>query len=233
MKCVERSCCFETNSSSQHVFVTTKANECLTPDDIREDLSIWNNKIIMTYSEVSNGFGRSPFQILDTFEDKLAYLICEYCGDYHFDSEEFKQNYDMMVNEVKKILPEITGFEFRTEKVAPYLDINGNELRFSDITYRKDEESGEWADMYLDAINNWHVAQEAKYYIDVPIIGSIDHQSIGMVRNFVNRNHIDLSEFLIKEKYIIFIDGDERQVLQSIIDAGLFDFDYTCEVYGI
>lgn len=232
MKYIERPICYETNSSSQHVFIATKQNEKLTTDEILDNIFLLKNgKLNMWYTNVDEGFGRSPFQMLASFEDKLAYAICEFCGCYDRDDEQYQSNMDDILATVKSILPEVTGFDFKTEYVCPYVDANGKQLRFNSLHPRYDSDTESYKYMYEDN-DGWHVAQRANYHIEVPAIGDIDHRSMGMLRKFLDNNKIDLREFLINKKYIIIIDGDEANLFKKMIKVNIINLDNIESIYG-
>ena len=93
MKYQIRKSVWESNSSSMHSLVVTKKNSNIrmTQEEIREEFYLdedWykerhknNEKEIVKIDPWDNEFGRSPFNVLVTFEDKLAYAIAEYCGN--------------------------------------------------------------------------------------------------------------------------------------------------------
>ena len=93
MKYQIRKGCFETNSSSMHSLIVTKKNSNvrMTQKEIREEFYLdedWykerhknDEKEIVRLDLWHNEFGRSPFSVLSSFEEKLAYAIAEYCGN--------------------------------------------------------------------------------------------------------------------------------------------------------
>lgn len=58
---------------------------------------------------------------------------------------------------------------------------------------------------------------------DVPYHGDIDHQSMGLLQEFLFRHNISVEEFIFNDKYVVIIDGDEYYELQNLVDAGLID----------
>ncbi len=56
---------------------------------------------------------------------------------------------------------------------------------------------------------------------EVPYYGSIDHQSMGLLQGFLERQNISLEEFLKDPRYVVIIDGDEYCAWQKMFDAGL------------
>ena len=93
MKYQIRKSVWESNSSSMHSLVVTKKNSNIrmTQEEIRHEFYLdedWykerhknNEKEIVKIDPWDNEFGRSPFDVLVTFTDKLAYAVAEYCGD--------------------------------------------------------------------------------------------------------------------------------------------------------
>lgn len=61
--------------------------------------------------------------------------------------------------------------------------------------------------------------------------GSIDHQSIGVVRSYIEKHNLSLEEFLINKKYIIILDGDEYDMWGAMKESGLVNLDFIEEEY--
>lgn len=66
--------------------------------------------------------------------------------------------------------------------------------------------------------------------IDFPITynkevnyGYIDHQSLGFVRNYIEKNEISFKDFIFNNKYIVIIDGDEYGEWDNIKESGLIN----------
>ena len=53
--------------------------------------------------------------------------------------------------------------------------------------------------------------------------GGIDHQSMGLLDNTLNKLGITLEEFLINPRYVIIIDGDEYQIFDKMFECGIID----------
>ena len=51
----------------------------------------------------------------------------------------------------------------------------------------------------------------------------IDHQSVGMLQHFIEKNNLSIEEALFNNKYIIIIDGDEYDTWGKMINCGLID----------
>lgn len=230
MKRVIRSNVFETNSSSSHSICVTKRDQhvgveefidCNNPEYLwlREDgtLRIWNSDY---------GFGRSPFKVLRTFQDKFVYALCEYLAWEDPISDRFMDEYDLLCQIARDICPDIKKIDCSDSFVCIFKTEDGK--LFSD-RYRYVEE---------EEINE----EEAKYYYDdeevefierkrVPDIGEIDHQSAGLLKNFLVYKGITLKEFLWNKKYAIIIDGDEVMEWDNLYQSGLINRDFIEEIY--
>lgn len=53
--------------------------------------------------------------------------------------------------------------------------------------------------------------------------GCIDHQSDGLLKAFLFEQDISLEDFIFNDRYIVVIDGDEYNILDSMINAELID----------
>ena len=53
--------------------------------------------------------------------------------------------------------------------------------------------------------------------------GDVDHQSAGLLQNFLKKHGITLKEFLMNPKYVVVIDGDEYWKLQKYKRHGLLN----------
>lgn len=70
---------------------------------------------------------------------------------------------------------------------------------------------------------------------DVDYYGYIDHQSQGLLENFLTKHNLSIEEFLINKKYIVFIDGDEYQITETLFESGLMhedDFEERYDIYS-
>lgn len=59
----------------------------------------------------------------------------------------------------------------------------------------------------------------------VPNYGWVDHQSDGLLQNFLANNDVLLKDFIFNDKYIVIIDGDEYQILDKMNECGLLNSD--------
>ena len=61
--------------------------------------------------------------------------------------------------------------------------------------------------------------------------GYVDHQSAGVLQNFIKDHGICLKEFLLNKKYVVVCDGDEYYVWEDLKDSGFINFDVIAEEY--
>lgn len=242
MKRVIRKCCYETNSSSQHSILITKDDVHLTEKDFVHDLKsnnpypdnyvyIWNGK--WDLRNLYEGFGRYPFRILTTFEDKFKYAMCEFMGYLYEDDPQFVEYYEMFKEIAADVLPEFTDFKIDTKDVDIYLDENGNEILHKNLIYDHwDRETNK--SVYLYKTENGElknaILDEENYY-ETPNIGVIDHQSFGLLKNFLKEKNIDLKEFLTNKRYCIVITGDEYDDWPILKKSGLIDNEFIIEEF--
>ncbi len=59
----------------------------------------------------------------------------------------------------------------------------------------------------------------------VPYYGYVDHQSLGLLENFLRKNNVTLEDFIFNDKYIVIIDGDEYCIFEKLQDCGLLNKD--------
>ena len=208
MKRVVRSGCFETNSSSMHSIIITKNDNHLKPEDFEfdqekddeypEDYVFVGKDGEWRLWRVYEGFGRHPFQFLTTFQDKFTYALCEYLGDMFSDEDEFDSILNEFENIATDVIPGCGSLYIDTKDESIYLDENGNEIKHKDLHYDYwDKDNDESVYYYLDENGNKHTAKrDEENYYEAPNIGSIDHQSAGLLKNFFFFFFISLKEFL-------------------------------------
>lgn len=238
MKLTIRNGCFETNSSSSHSFCVTTQDEHVTfeelsgdAEDREEHLWTYNGKLWLY--DVKNGYGSCPFKILYTFRDKFQYAMCEYLGYSYFDTEEDNQIYDDLLSLLQSVAPEVCEVSLSMKYEDIYRDEEGNRIPHKDLIFvGYNEEKEYWGYNYKDKDGNIHAAiRDRGYWDEIPDIGVIDHQSKGILREFLRKKNIDLKEFLTNKKYIIVVDGDEFCVLFKEIKHGLINKDFIKEIY--
>ena len=232
---------FETNSSSQHSICVTKRDVHVDPEEFDyrsekypysdECLWLWDGKLEVR--DVDDGYGRWPFQMLTTFKDKLQYAICEFLGYKYVDDDDYDDILEEFNNICREVVPGFEGLKFHTHDVDIYLDENGDPIPRRKLKYEGwDEENKREIYSYKDADGNKKSAifDEENYY-EVPAIGTIDHQSAGLLTNFLKDKGISLKEFLTNKKYVVIVDGDEYCTFQRLQRSGLINLDFIVEEY--
>ena len=234
--------CFESNSSSSHVFVATKNNKYVTEENITDRDSpeyIYlghKSNGLWEVDRTSQGFGRGPFQILFTFKDKFRYVLSEYMGSYGFPRNDIDEMEDELKNIVIETFPNvINDIEiYDRREVIIYLDNDGNEIPYNELKYDHwDSDNKKSVYKYMASDGKLYEAKEdEEEYYDYPDIGPIDHQSMGTLRGFLKEKDITLKEFLTNKKYRIIIDGDEYETYLGYLKSGDIDANIIEDVYG-
>lgn len=249
MKYQVRKGCFESNSSSMHSLVVTKKNSNvrMTQEEIRDEFYLnedWykerhknDEKEIVKIYPFDNDFGRSPFTVLTTFSDKLAYAVAEYCGD-NYRMESYLQAEKTFDEIFVPLLVRLIGCdEVKWDKwddrhfaiysgSGEYFD-EVEEVDYPDLVIAGYEDDIPKDDkifgVYKNVAENGRPIEEA--YFDVPDYGSIDHQSSGLLRRFLADNNLSLEDYLVRKDVYVVIDGDEYCELGKLIDCGMIDKD--------
>lgn len=225
MKYVIRNGTWETNSSSEHCIVCTRRDMHLTEEELRREVIIHNGKLHLQF-DVREGYGRSPFRVLYTFIDKLSYLLCAFCGEDKMDNPDWDSNYDKILNIVTEILPDVEDFDLKEVEEPIFMDKHGVELNRDEVVYNDGN-----AFYHDKEMNSWLMAKDTGMVMCYPVIGSIDHQSAGVLDRFLYYHGIDIKEFLLNKKYIVIVDGDEYNVYNSLVDSGLINENIIEEVF--
>lgn len=232
---------FETNSSSQHSLCVLKRDSYIDFDNLVWDCDKENNVDAIYLSsdgewslrEIYEGYGRSPFQLLTTFEEKFKYAMCEFLGLLYEDDPEWQQWYDEFKSIATELLPGFKDFRMETKEIDIYLDEDGNEIMQKDLHYdywNSEKDRDEY--YYLDENGNKHPAKfDKENYLEMPDIGTVDHQSAGMLKNFLASHGVSLKEFLTNKKYIVVVDGDEHDAWGTIKETDLIDKSAIVEEY--
>lgn len=240
MKYQVRKGCYETNSSSMHSLIITKKNENvrMAQEEIRDEFYLnkeWykerhkdDEKEVVEIDPWDNSFGRSPFTVLSSFSNKLSYAIAEYCGDnysiksYVESEKRFNEVFVPLLikligcDEIKYDKTSAHSFEIYTDVDGEYLD-EAEEVPYNKLVHRDDWKHGE---PYYESYDIDGRPIE-KVYFNVPDFGSIDHQSSGLLRGFLEDNNLSLEDFLVRKDVVVIIDGDEYCELDNLIDCGL------------
>ena len=247
MKYQIRKGCFETNSSSMHSLIITKKNENkrMTQSEIRKEFYLdeeWykerhknNEEEIVEIDPWENDFGRSPFSVLSSFRDKLAYAVAEYCGD-NYRIESYLQAEKTFDEIFVPLLVRLIGCdEVKWDKwddrhfaiysgSGEYFD-EVEEVDYPDLVIAGYEDDIPKDDkifgVYKNVAENGRPIEEA--YFDVPDYGSIDHQSKGLLTGFLKSNNLSLEDYLIRKDIVVIITGDEYSTFSDMILCGLID----------
>lgn len=252
MKYQIRKGCFETNSSSMHSLIITKRNENIrmTQEEIRDEFYLneeWykerhknDEKEIVKIDPWDNDFGRSPFTVLTSFEDKLAYAVAEYCGD-NYRMKSYTEAEIIFDTIFKPLVIRLIGcdeiewgkwdnrhFIVYSDDKAEYFD-EFEEVLHEKLIYidKSERDNISEDDMVYDIYKN--IDKDGKHiedaWFDVPNFGSIDHQSSGLLKSFLINNNISLEDYLVRKDIVVVIDGDEYDELDNLIDCGLIKKD--------
>lgn len=217
--------CFETNSSSMHSIVITKNDTHVTPEefcpteDNNESIYLCKGKLLIR-GDISSGYGRRPFKLLTTFEEKFKYALCEYLGDKYCDDDDYDETWNMFVDLAKEIIPGCDGIDIYMQEMDIYLDEDGNPIKKINLYYDYEKDGY----TYKDKDGNIHDATlDDENIYEYPEIGCIDHQSAGLLMNFLKKKNISLKEFLTNKRYIIVCDGDEYYTWNRYKNSGMID----------
>ena len=251
MKYQIRKGCFESNSSSMHSLVVTKKNSNIrmTQEEIRDEFYLnedWykehhknDEKEVVEIDPWDNEFGRSPFNVLVTFRDKLAYAIAEYCGDnYRIASYIKAENvFDEMF---KPLLIKLIGCDdvewdkwddrhfIIYSNSGDYFD-EAEEVDHSELLLIGSDEINSIKkedriyDIYKNVSKDGRKIEEA--WFEVPDFGGIDHASSGLLKRFLKETNMNLEEYLIRKDIVVVVDGDEYCELENLINCGLINED--------
>ena len=251
MKYQIRKGCFETNSSSCHSLIVTKKNSNIrmTQEEIRHEFYLdedWykerhknNEKEIVKIDPWDNEFGRSPFNVLVTFIDKLAYAIAEYCGNNYGIKSYLKseKTFDEMFRPLLIRLIGCDDIEWDRWGDRPFeIYVGGGDnldeveqvpydkLIYVDKDERKDlSEDDLIRGRYKKVDIDGRPIEEA--WFDVPEFGSIDHASSGLLKRFLKDNNLSLEDYLVRKDVVVVITGDEYSTLSDMFECGLINKD--------
>ena len=223
---------FETNSSSMHSICIMKNEGYYTEKELREDLYVSKDGSISLYDLE---YDRSPFRLLITFKDKLKFAIASLCGQYeNYNSKEIAEiKFKGIEKIVNELIPEVKRIDLNGRMCIPFEDEDGREYYLDSNKVHSEGKIGEeryyvWdkeegRKRYLKETND-----EAAWYGDY---GYIDHQSSGLLEEFLWANSITLKDFLAKRQYIVIIDGDETLEFEKLMTFGIIDKDKIAEEF--
>lgn len=252
MKFQIRQKCYETNSSSMHSLVVTKKNSNvrMTQKEIRDEFYLdedWykehhknDEEEIVKIDPWDNEFGRSPFNVLITFRDKLAYAVAEYCGN-NYSIKSYIKGENVFDEIFKPLLIRLIGcddvewdrwddrhFEIYSDGNTEYFDeveeVPYDKLIYVDKNERKDlSDDNLVGGMYKNVDIDGRPIEEARF--DVPKFGEIDHQSAGLLKRFLKDNNLSLEDYLVRKDVVVIITGDEYSTLSDMFKCGLINKD--------
>ena len=252
MKYQIRKSVWESNSSSMHSLVVTKKNSNIrmTQEEIRDEFYLneeWykerhknDEKEVVKIDPWDNEFGRSPFDVLVTFTDKLAYAVAEYCGD-NYSIESYVKSEKTFDEIFRPLLIRLIGcddiewdkwddkpFKIYSDGNTEYFDeveqVPYNKLIYVDKDERKDlSEDDLIRGRYKKVDIDGRPIEEA--WFDVPEFGSIDHASSGLLKRFLKDNNLSLEDYLVRKDVVVVITGDEYSTLSDMFECGLINKD--------
>ena len=251
MKYQIRKSVWESNSSSMHSLIVTKKNSNvrMTQEEIRDEFYLnedWykerhknNEKEIVKIDPWDNEFGRSPFNVLVTFIDKLAYAVAEYCGN-NYSIESYIKGEKTFDEMFKPLLIRLIGcddiewdrwddrpFEIYVgggDNLDEVEEVPYQKLVYIDKDERKDlSEDDLVRGMYKNVDIDGRPIEEA--WFDIPKFGSIDHASSGLLKRFLKDNNLSLEDYLVRKDVVVVITGDEFSTLSDMFECGLINKD--------
>ncbi len=235
MKITVRNNVWETNSSSMHAIAVMKNDEEYTPEEIMCDIYV-NKKGVwdLGYDRFDLEYGRYPFRILTSFADKVKYAAASDGGYYMGTYDTVSERITALEELVKSICPVIKEIEWPKTEVDAFYDQDGNDLDYDDVRYGSygDNEYGYY---YVKDDKKYPAVRDEDHVMELDFYGYVDHQSMGLLKNFLIKERITLKEFLLKKKYIVVIDGDEycdwaKYKNARIINVDLIDHEYPPEI---
>lgn len=232
MKLTIRKGVWETNSSSMHSIVVMKEPEKYTHEEMLNDLCLDENGIWKYLYRNDMCFGRYPFKILTSFSEKVLYAIANYGYYNHGTYKAASKKVTDIIDIVKKLVPELTDIDWPLNFEDAYTDQEGNPLEYDDLIWVSDTKYGKYGGYgYRKDGELYPAIKDDDYEIELCYYGEIDHQSAGLLDNFLNKESITLKDFLIGKQYIVVIDGDEycdwlHYKAMRIIDLTRIDHEY-------
>lgn len=228
MKTQIRMGCFESNSSSMHSVVTSKTTGIYTPEEFHSRIWLHNNKWRVSHYDLE--FGRSPYRILCTFKEKVEYAIASLCGIYVKD--EVREKYLAEIGKIVcKYIPDCKEITFDTRYENKYVrEIDDKEFDWLTEKEWADEPHGEYdvvGKVYGDDNTYYFAWYEYKY----DNTGDVDHQSAGLLYNFLEKHNLSLEDFLTHREYWVVIDGDEYCEFEKQYKHGIININNIAEIF--
>lgn len=220
--------CYESNSSSMHSVVTSKTTGIYTPEEFHSGIWVHNGKWHLYGSELE--FGRSPYSILCTFEEKVKYTIASLCGVYTKD--EMREKYLTEIERIFcKYIPDCEEITFSREYEERFIrETDGESFRWINEDEGEYEPHGDYdfrGKVYGDDNTYYFMCVEYEY----DNTGNVDHESAGLLSNFLKTHNVSLEDFLTRREYWIVIDGDEYNEFEKQYKHRIINVDNIAEVF--
>lgn len=190
---------FETNSSSMHSLVILKRDEYYTDEEVKKCFYVGKNgfyKINYSFDDEGMHFGRHPFRILTTFNDKVRYTLASMC---RFKNDEV---YKEVCDIIRSYIPEFKDFECKFE-----VDTYSKEY------YTEDQIISMFGEKNYIGVDEYWVVWG--YYL-----GSVDED---ILTGFLEKKNITIKEFITNKKYVVVVDGDEYYIFDKCKSSGIID----------
>lgn len=214
---------FETNSSSMHSIcvVNKKQDKSYSIEDaIRYDGRLWGNEL--TFDPDDLAFGRYPFRMLTGPIDKAAYVIASFGTADKVKEVEGILSPFCKEGPIHIILPKQRGLivEYidRSLDVAP----TGRDGFYRFYATKTGHGSYTYHDKEVDHVSE---AQIDNY-------GYVDHQSEGLLQDFLNTLEVSLTDFILDPRIIAVIDGDEYCEFEAVKHSGIIDVEHMLQYDG-
>lgn len=240
MKLQIRNGCFETNSSSMHsIIITNKTTSYMTRQEIRDeyylDMEYNKDKNYIEIYEYENDYGRSPFDVLISFREKLTYAIASLCGDcysiksYLEADEVFENTFKPLIKRLANVDDVLIDKEERSFIVydnenAEYFE-TAEEVPYDNLIYVEKSDRDKYEEDELVHGMYAPVDKDGKKIVeiwcDVSDYGSVDHQSCGLLQGFLKKYNMSLEDYLVRKDIVVIITGDEYSTLSNLFKCGL------------
>ena len=119
-------------------------------------------------------------------------------------------------------------FEIYSDVSGEYLD-EVEQVPYDNLIYIKKEDRDGMSDDELVSGHYKNISKDDRpieeAWFDIPDFGTVDHQSSGLLRSFLENNNLSLEDYLIRKDIVVIIDGDEYDELGDLIECGLIKED--------
>lgn len=206
MKIKVRHGVFETNSSSMHSI-------CILNNSNKNNEDYSNHETF--FLELKN-YGRYPFQVLFTPEEKMSYCVCTFhSGKYDIESESFKKIKNKYLKMVQTHYPNI-------ENIAMF-----GETSYKNFVHTKDgkEYDIESDEIYYSDTGHYCLCEtKEELYPSEKRISFLEigyNDGAGLLENFLKETGITEEKLIFNPKYFIVVDGDEYCIFHDMMNRGI------------